>query len=252
MGALTLELAALLALGLVMSLIVALTPEGIDRLMELSINLQDPTWLEDPTNHAELVLSPAVLTMIIVIFVILAPLMEEFLKGLGVLFLGYRLRGEAEAFLWGVACGAGFALTESLLNGSVALEGWGVVMIMRWGATLMHCLASGIMGLGWHHAILSRRPWRLLGAYGASVGMHALWNGAAMAIAVPSLLVVLRPDDILAQGVVGLIVLSSLVFLLLLIIATAAVMFYLTRRVSRPPSAAPLSDEQDQFPSEVL
>jgi RsiW-degrading membrane proteinase PrsW (M82 family) len=250
MGALALELGVLIIMTMVISLIVVLMPGGMDRLMELSLNLQDPAWLEDPQNLAELVLSPAVLTMIVVIFVIIAPLIEEFLKGLGVLLLGYRLHGEAEAFLWGIACGAGFALGESLFNGSVALEGWWAVMIMRWGATLMHCLGSGIMGLGWHDAIVSKRPWRLLGAYGASAGMHALWNGAAIAVAIPSLLIVLRPDNIIAQGIAGLIILGSLAFLFLLVISMAIIMFYLTRRASRLSSEPTMSDERNRFHSD--
>jgi hypothetical protein len=251
MGALVFELGALIILAFGISVIVVLMPGGMDRLMELSLNLQDPAWLEDPQNLAELVLSPAVLTIVVVIFVIIAPLIEELLKGLGVLFLGYRLHGEAEAFLWGVACGAGFALGESLFNGSVALEGWWAVMIMRWGATLMHCLGSGIMSLGWHDAIVSKRPWRLLGAYGASAGLHALWNGAAIGVAIPSLLIVLRPEDIIAQGIAGLIILGSLALLFLLVISMAMVMFYLTRRASRLSSEPAISDEQDRFHSNL-
>jgi hypothetical protein len=245
LGALATELIVLFILALALSFVVALTPGGIDRLMELSLNLQDPTWLEDPTNLAQLVLSPPVLTVIVVIFVIIAPLAEEFLKGLGVLFLGYRLRGEAEALQWGVACGAGFALAESLFNGSIALEVWGVVMLMRGGATLMHCVASGIMGLGWHEAIANKRPWRFLGAYGASAGLHALWNGAAIGAGIPSLLALTRPGDVAAQGIAALMVLICLVLLLLLIIFMSALMFYLAKRASRLSSQA--VDEEGRF-----
>ncbi len=251
MGALVTEVIVLFILALLISFIIVLTPGGMDRLMELSVDLQDPAWLEDATNLAHLVLSPAVLALIIVVFVITAPLVEEFLKGLGVLFLGYRLRGKAEALLWGVACGAGFALGESLFNGSIALEGWGAVMLMRWGATLMHCAGSGIMGLGWHEVIVNKRPLRFLGAYGASVGIHALWNGAAIGVAVPSLLILTRPDDFLAQGVAGLIILGSMALLLLLIIVMALAMFYLMRRASRVSSEAMVVVGRAQFPSEV-
>ncbi len=243
-GALAAEIVVLFILVSLVSLIIVLTPGGIDRLMDLYQNLQDPTWLEDPTNLAQLVLSPAVLTLIIAIFVIIAPLMEEFLKALGVLLLGYRLRGEAQALLWGVACGAGFALSESLFNGSIALEGWAVVMLMRWGATLMHCASSGIMGLGWHEAIVNKRPWRFLGAYGASAGIHALWNGAAIGVAIPSLLMLTTPEDSLAQGIAALIALGFLAFLLLLVIFMALLTFYLTRRASRLSSGAVMVEER--------
>jgi hypothetical protein len=183
--------------------------------------------------------------VIVLVFVVLAPLIEEFLKALGVLLLGYRLRGRAEAWVWGVACGAGFALAESLFNGSIALEGWGAVMLIRWGASLMHCVASGIMGLGWHDALASRRPWRLLTAYARSTGIHALWNAAAVGVAVPSLLAVSTPDNMLAQGVAGLILLGSLALLVLLTLSMVVVVVRLTRTV-RPTEAESAAPDQQQ------
>ena len=246
MGALVAELIVILVVVIAVAVVVVLTPGGIETLVDLSNSLQDPSWIEDPVNLAQMVLSPAALTIIVVVFVILAPLIEEFLKGLGVLLLGYRLRGQAEALLWGVACGAGFAIGESFFNGSIALEGWGAVMVMRWGASLMHCIASGIMGLGWHGALVDRRPWRLLAAFGASTGIHALWNGAAVAVALPSLLIMSRPDDLAAQSFAGLIVLGGLAVLILLTISMTIFTVRLTRKVGRA------SAEEDPAGPEVV
>jgi RsiW-degrading membrane proteinase PrsW (M82 family) len=246
MAALAAELMVILALVMAISLIVIFTPGGVERLMDLSANLQEPAWVEDPENLAQLVLSPAVLIVIFLVFVILAPLIEEFLKALGVLLLGYRLRGPAEAWVWGVACGAGFALAESLFNGSIALEGWGAVMLMRWGASLMHCVASGIMGLGWHDALVSRRPWRLLTAYARSTGVHALWNAAAVGVAVPSLLAVTTPDSMMAQGIAGLTLLGSLALLVLLTLSMVVLLVRSTRRV-RPTTAESSATDQQRI-----
>jgi RsiW-degrading membrane proteinase PrsW (M82 family) len=244
-GALAAELLVVLVVAVAISFIVALTPGGVKTLLDLSANLQDPTWLENTDNLARLVLSPAALSAIALVFVLAAPLIEEFLKGLGVVLLGYRLRGQAEAFLWGVACGAGFAVGESLFNGSLALEGWGAVMLMRCGASLMHCTASGIMGLGWQQALVARRPWRLLAAFAASVGMHALWNAAAVGVAVPSLLVVTNPEDILIQGLGGLVMLGALAVLVVLTIAMGVAMVRLTNR-ARQVSSEERPAPQDQ------
>ena len=233
MGALVAELIVILVVVIGVAVVVVLTPGGIETLVDLSNSLQDPLWIEDPVNLAQLVLSPAALTIIVVVFVILAPLIEEFLKGLGVLLLGYRLRGQAEALLWGVACGAGFAIGESFFNGSIALEGWGAVMVMRWGASLMHCIASGVMGLGWHAALVERRPWRLLAAFGASTGIHALWNGAAVAVALPSLLIMSRPGDLTTQSFAALIVIGALAVLILLTISMIIVTVRLTRKAGQ-------------------
>lgn len=243
--ALSAEIVVLLLLGLIISFVVALAPGGLERMVQLYVELQEPGWIEDPANLAPLVLSPWVLAAIVTIFVIIAPLIEEFLKGIGVPLLAYRLRGQAEALVWGVACGGGFALGESLFNGSVALEGWGLVMIMRWGASLMHCVGTGIMALGWYQALMGRRRLRLVAACAASTAIHALWNGAAIAVAVPSLLVVIKPDDILARTVAGSIAMGSLAFLPLLTISMAVVLVYLTRRVSRPRSEVPACEGMD-------
>ena len=244
-GALAAELATILIIVIAVAVVVVLTPGGMETLLDLSTNLQDPSWIEDPQNLARVVLSPAALTIIVVVFVILAPMIEEFLKGLGVVFLGYRLSGRAEALLWGVACGAGFAIGESFFNGSIALEGWGAVMVMRWGASLMHCIASGLMGLGWYQALVARHPWRLLAAYAASSGIHALWNGAAVAVALPSLLIMTRPDDLLMQGFAGLIILSGLALLVLLTVS----MIFLTIRLTRKAGQA--GPEEDLSRPEV-
>jgi RsiW-degrading membrane proteinase PrsW (M82 family) len=239
MGALAAELIVILVVVIAVAVVVVLMPGGIEALVDLSKSLQDPSWIEDPANLAQLVLSPAALTIIVVVFVILAPLIEEFLKGLGVLLLGYRLSGQAEALLWGVACGAGFAIGESFFNGSIALEGWGAVMVMRWGASLMHCIASGVMGLGWHGALVERRPWRLLAAFGASTGIHALWNGAAVAVALPSLLIMSRPEDLTAQSFAALIVIAALSVLILLTIS----MIFVTVRLSREVGRASIEED---------
>jgi RsiW-degrading membrane proteinase PrsW (M82 family) len=241
------ELAVVLAVVVAIFFIVALTPGGVGRLVELSANLQDPTWLENTDNLARLILSPAALAAIVVVFVIMAPLIEEFLKGLGVLLLGYRLRGSAEALLWGMACGAGFAISESLFNGSIALEGWGAIMLMRCGASLMHCATTGFMGLGWQEALVRKRPWRLLAAYGASAGVHALWNAAAVGVAVPSLLVMTNPDDLWSRGFGGLAMLASLGLLVLLTVSMGIAVVSLTNRARKAPS-----EEQPALGQETL
>jgi hypothetical protein len=228
--ALMAELVAILGVILAVSMVVTLAPGGLEALLDLYSNLQDPYWLEVPENLAGLILSPAGLTITIAVFVFFAPLIEEFVKGLGVLLLGRRPRAQAEALLWGIACGAGFALGESLFNGSLALEGWGLVMLMRWGASLMHCAASGMMGLGWYQTLSNKRPWHLLVAYAASTGVHALWNALAVAVALPSLLVLSRPDDVSIRAVTGLTIAGAIGLLLLL---TISMIILLARLISR-------------------
>jgi len=108
------------------------------------------------------------------------PALEEAVKTLGVLLMGYRRPGRAQAFLWGVAGGAGFALVEGLLSGSLALgeeQSWAFAIIARGGTVVVHCLAGGLMGLGWQALLSKDRRWRLLTYYVAAVVLHGLWNG---------------------------------------------------------------------------
>jgi len=187
-------------------------------------------WSEDPLNLSRLILSPPVLMAGGVIFMIVVPFLEEFIKSLGVPLLGLGLQKRGDAFLWGVTCGAGFSALEGLFNGGVALEGWWLVMLFRWGATLMHALASGLMGLGWYGFLARGQPWQLLGAYGASVGVHALWNGAAMVLIALSSLALISLEDPLALVGAGMGALVTLLFMLVLTVAMGGGLFYLARR----------------------
>ncbi len=137
-------------------LLVALTPGGMSWLQEWTSHLQDPFWIADPVHLSRVLLSPPIAGTLVVIFVVIAPLSEEFFKALGVALMSYRQPGAARAFLWGVAGGSGFAMTEGLFNAAIALESWSAVMLLRVGSTLMHCLSSGLMAwvgtICWGHA----------------------------------------------------------------------------------------------------
>ena len=211
-------------------LIVALTPNGMARLQGLTVNLQDPSWVADPVNLAQALLAPPIAIPLVLIFVVIAPMGEELFKPLGVALMSYRRPGAARAFLWGVAGGAGFAMAEGLFNAAIALEGWSAVVLLRVGSTLMHCLGSGLMGLGWYYLLRTRRPWRVLGTYAASVGLHVLWNVGAIGMAAISLGAMASGADetSLTLSGVGILVLGAYLILLALFMAFA--IYYLSGR----------------------
>ena len=99
---------------------------------------------------------------------------------MGVGLFAYRRPGLAQAFLWGVAGGAGFALTEGLFNSVGALDLWVPVALARGGATLVHCFTGGLMGLAWYSFLTQRRWGRVAGLYASSVLIHGMWNGLAV------------------------------------------------------------------------
>ena len=239
LGAFSLEALSALLLSLAVFAIVALTPGGEAWLQELVANLSNPAWLQDPNNLRQLLLSPAVLVILTSLLTVIAPLIEEFLKPIGVAITSYRRPSRAQAFLWGLAGGAGFALVEGLLNGTIALEGWGAMVVMRVGAAAMHCLGSGLMALGWHHLFVTRRPWHLLAAYAASVSLHGLWNAAAGGMVVVSLTMAPAAGE-LAPG--GLAALFLLAFLILLALLAGFSIYYLVNLLRAETSRSSLED----------
>lgn len=211
-----LEAISIVLLAFIALLLVSLTPEGVAWLQELISNLQAPGGTEGPAELQRMLLSPPFLAVAAVGFVVIAPMVEELLKGLSVVTLSYRLRGKADAFLWGLASGAGFSFVESLFSGAISLPEWGLIMLLRVGATLMHCLTSGTMGLGWYYALVAHRPWRLIGAYMASVCLHAFWNAVALGLIIATSPIVAPPGYGFAIGGFSLIV-STAVFAALLL-----------------------------------
>lgn len=228
-GAIILEALSAFLLMFMALTVMALTPGGATWLQELLANLQNPAWIGDPDNLYKLLLSPPILLTLVLLLVIIAPLVEELLKPLGVVIMSYRRPSKSQAFLWGLASGAGFALAEGLLNGAIALEGWGVVVLMRIGGTAMHCLGGGLMGLGWHHLLTSHRPWRLLGAYAVSVGMHAIWNAASGGIVLASLAITSAPDEF-SQALSGLGVLLLASLLVLQTVVMISLIYWISRK----------------------
>jgi hypothetical protein len=211
-------------------LIMALTPNGVAWLQGLTANLQDPSWIADPVNLSQVLLSPPIAIALVLIFAVIAPLGEELFKSVGVALMGYRRPGAARAFLWGVAGGAGFAIAEGLFNAAIALESWSAVVLLRVGSTLMHCLGSGLMGLGWYHLLKTRRPWHILGTYAASVGLHVLWNAGAIGMAAVSLGAMASGTDEVSLALSGLGVLMLGAYLILLALFMAFAIYYLTGR----------------------
>jgi len=214
--AFTLEAISIILLALMAILFISLMPGGAAWLRELMSNLQAPGGLEGPAELQRVFFSLPLLAVMVIGFVVIAPMVEELLKSLGVVILSYRLRGRADAFLWGLASGAGFAFVESLFSGAVSLPEWGAIMLLRVGATLMHCLTSGTMGLGWYYALVTHRPWRLIGAYIASVCLHAFWNLIALGLIIASSPIATPLGYSFATGGFGLIV-STAIFAALLL-----------------------------------
>jgi RsiW-degrading membrane proteinase PrsW (M82 family) len=163
-------------------LLVALAPGGLEWLQETWQQLRSsPLGMDDPETLNELLGAPWGLFAVLLTVGVAAPLIEEIVKPWAAAILSGRRPFQARVFLWGVAAGAGFSLTEGLLNTPPAPEQWAVMVVARSGATAMHCLAAGLVAWGWarQRGQPSQRRWFALPlAYLSAAGLHALWNSS--------------------------------------------------------------------------
>jgi len=156
--------------------------------------------------------NPIVILTLFASFSLIVPIIEETAKSLVPALAGtWRGLSATQIFLWGVAGGAGFAVVEGLLNGSLSAEGWVSVALLRIGASAMHCLTAGLTGWGWGQVWTQRRWLRLLLAYIIAVAIHGVWNGVSIGMAVVG--VAFGPGTVqnaLIVGAVGLLILLTI------------------------------------------
>ncbi|HUS15664.1 MAG TPA: PrsW family glutamic-type intramembrane protease, partial [Chloroflexia bacterium] len=76
----------------------------------------------------------------------------------------------------------GFGMLENTFYNVQDVHNWGGTATLRVGTVLMHALASALFGLAWFYRgpRADRRRFRRYAA--ASLGVHGLWNGSAVAI----------------------------------------------------------------------
>jgi hypothetical protein len=216
-------------------------PEMVARLQATLIRIGQSGQGLTPSDLAPLSSSPAIALVVLAFLGVLAPALEEFTKGLAVPLVagaGRRLT-RLDGFLYGVAAGAGFALVEGLLNGALALrsEGaWAGLMVARGAAAAMHCLASGLAGLGWQ-AILSDRRWlRGIGLGLLAVALHSAWNASVGVIGLNSLQAAGtgRLGDMARLGLTSLLVLFMGALWLAVVVGLALIPRRLKRDVAEP------------------
>lgn len=217
-----LEIIALLAAAFAAALLIALSPDQLDKLSHLVEQLQTVNLNPDEILP---ILQPYLKNPLIILGVLIfmsgiVPMLEEGFKPIGVWLLVKRRLTPAEGFTAGLLSGAGFALVESLGYTSSGGQGWVSSVLLRAPTALMHILACGLTGWGLTKAVSQHRIRWLLAGYGSAVAIHGLWNGFTLAAAG---IVLLYPDRPSAQIVAGLALLSMLLlfgfaFLLLILI----------------------------------
>jgi hypothetical protein len=180
--ALVLELIVGLIVGGAALIVVMLIPGGADqvrRALDLLVALAQGGEV-DTAELVRIAVWPPFALLALAFVSGLAPLIEEAVKPISAFLLADSTPSAGAAFLSGVAAGAGFALTEGLLNGAGSLDEWPVTALLRAGGSAMHAFASGLVAWGWFRSRQSRRAWPALLHYGIALALHATWNVIAL------------------------------------------------------------------------
>lgn len=178
---LLIELMLLVGLLAFVGVLLSTAPGGLERIGTLFGNLRSPEVLQDPAVAQMMFSSPVILVAAGVALTVGTPLIEAASKAIALVLVGVARRRptRAEAFLWGVAAGAGFAITGNMIGSLALLPDWGGPIVLRVGAALVQTLTGGLLGLGWYAWMSGTRRWRLWAYFGLAVILQGIWNGAA-------------------------------------------------------------------------
>lgn len=240
-----LALLAELVVGLVVGaaavlIIVLFIPGGADQVSR-ALDLLRPLAEgrnPDMQEALRLALWPPFALLALVLVSGLFPLLEEAIKPISAFLLLRNTPTAGAAFLSGVAAGAGFGLSEGLLNGAGSLDEWAAAALLRAGGTAMHAFASGLVAWGWYRAWRRRRPWPGLLAYGVAVALHATWNVLALAGGASQLFITTNASSPAAQLVARLVTLVFFGLLVILALVAYVGIALISRRLEAqsPPS----------------
>jgi RsiW-degrading membrane proteinase PrsW (M82 family) len=181
---------------------------------------------------------------ILLIIAVVAPLVEEGLKPLGVVFIIRRLRSPAEAFLLGLAAGVGFDMVETIGYIGSGQADWVSIAIQRIGAGLLHGVGAAMAALGWYYLIngkgIPRRWLKGFGGLAYAVLQHGIFNASNLLGLVPGPI-----GDLMNKTLyLGRLPLDSgMILFLFYYIVILGVLVYMTgrlrRNLNKSPGAAP-------------
>lgn len=193
---LVLEILALLAIVVLVSIAIASRPDWAAAFSRLAQSLSNSQLTPEAlTSILQPYLnSPWLIALVLAYTSLLVPLIEELLKPLPVwLLLGKRL-SPAEGFVAGLVSGAGFAFFESMsMLTAVDASSWLGLTAGRAGTDLLHITTAGLMGWALATTWQDRRYARPVLVYAGVVVLHGLWN-------IFSLSMGLSPSSSEAQG----------------------------------------------------
>ena len=233
---LLLEFIAIVAVGLLMIVGLALSSDGQSLIQELlAIEFASEEDVIDLATR--LLAQPIVIVLGIGMISGAVPLIEELFKSLAIWPLLTRPITGGQAFLGGTLAGAGFALFESLFIAQAG-EDWLITMVARAGTPLIHAFNTGLVCWGLAEGVRRKRWFFSAGTYVLAVGLHGMWNLAAIGIGLSGLGVESGPDylDPILMSTVGYL---GLLGLLGLTVGSLAGLILLPARLDSERPARP-------------
>lgn len=222
-----LEMIVALVLIVIAALIVTRLPNSRALIDQVQAQLRLAQRTQDFSAISEWLSNPAVLAALLLYFAVIIPPIEEAVKALVVAFIDPRRTHKAEAVLWGMGAGAGFAVVETVFNASVSLAAWAPLILLRVGAAVVHVANGANMGRGWYAARVERRWPQPLLAYVVSVLYHAAWNAVAISASNTALDPTRGPVDLTGPA------LPAVLGLLILVVLTALGLVWIVRMVGQ-------------------
>jgi hypothetical protein len=183
------ELFAFIGFGLLFVLYASSTPGLEVPFRSLIEELQNEMGSIDFISQqaTTLLLSPGAAFLLLGLFALVIPVIEELFKVFVLWFYAGRMRSPLEGFVLGALCGAAFALAENVGFSSAGAEDWLANVLTRATAILPHTFNSALVGWGLAVAWQKRGYVRLGLAYLAAVLVHGAWNALSVALALNSI-----------------------------------------------------------------
>ncbi len=178
---LLLETLALVAVIIIVSLYIANQPELYEQLMDLAGEITGIQGsMEDLLRLITPFLSSPVVILGTLTFIsVIAPIIEELFKPVGVWILAKKSISPAEGFAAGAISGAGFAIFESLML-NAGVDDWLMGSVVRIGTSVIHIATTAMSGWALATAWRSGKYLRLVLVFLGVVSVHGLWNGLAV------------------------------------------------------------------------
>jgi len=145
----------------------------------------------DPTGY--LIRHPIFLLALFGSIAVVAPLIEEACKAIGLRLMRSAVQRPLDGLMMGMAAGLGFGLVESALYLGALSSPWLIGGWVRLMTLLLHGVATSIVGVAYARSLHSHRRRDVLAGYGRAVLLHGVWNavaiGTVIGFAVPEWLV---------------------------------------------------------------